>query len=275
MTHPKFFKNMVIVYFAEEAVIRCIGKDCFRRHNPELHAAAWKAYKREQERKQNLAYLIAQLDKIPLLISITEYNLEIVRSVDAFRAELSKLLDKIYPDDVWKHVRSGTLYLTTRHTGASVARDGRESQERDLTLQQAYGQLAGFEMLNQKRTRLAEHPESDLIALRVIAEKPLSEMNDTDRAQAVKLFAQTLRHGKAVYRTVDELRQFTAPVDLGTLNGWSSHEGSPIKMHVAFDGTTFSIGRSQHAMLHMKVRPAYNRVLKQLPSISETAIAAE
>jgi hypothetical protein len=275
VTHPKFFKNMVIVYFTEEGVIRCIGKDCFKRHNPELHAAAWKKYKAEEKRKLDMLYLISQLDKIPLLVTITEYNLEIIRSVDAFRAELAKLLDKVYPDDVWKHVRSGSLYLTSQHTGSAVSRDGREGEERSLTLQRVYGPLAGYEMLSPKRRRLAEDLENDLIALKVIADKPLDTMTDADRAQAVKLFTQAYRHSKATYGDVDELRQFTSAADIGTLNGWSKQEGSPMKMYVAFDGVTFSIGRNPLAMVHMKVRPAYNRELKQLPSISETAIAAE
>jgi hypothetical protein len=275
LTRPKFYKRIIIVYFAEEGVIRCIGVWCFRRHNPELHAAAWKAYRKEQERKSNIAYLVAQLHKIPIVISITEYNLDIVRSVDAFRAELAKLLDKIYPDDVWKHVRSGTLYLTTQHTAASVSREGREEQERDLTVQAAYGRLAGYEMLDPNRKRLAGRLEQDLAALKVIAEKPLETMNDQDRTQAVKLFSQTFRHSIAVYRLVEELRQFTTKVDLGTLNGWSNQAGAPIKMFVAFDGTTFSIGRSPNAMMNMKVREAYNLALRQLPSISETAIARE
>src|SRR5262249_28361101 len=99
-------------------------------------------------------------------------------------------------------------------------------------------------------------------------------MLDGDRRQATKLLDKAIKAAEEAFAAIHDLRQFTSPATLATLNSWGRLAEAPIKIHVAFDGACLRVGKVESQWRRIDVEPAYLFVLPKLPRLRQKSAAA-
>jgi hypothetical protein len=110
----------------EEHVIRILGPDCFRALNPEGHDLAYDNMKAEEQRENDINFLLSRIGDVPKLIEAVEHAIPVAETVDALGVTLRKELDQILRTRMWDHVREGQLQ-TSAFRSARCGGDTRDS----------------------------------------------------------------------------------------------------------------------------------------------------
>ena len=268
--HPKYRRGM-IAYFPEEKTIRIMGHDCFKSINAHGHTEALRKYHAELQRKKDVIYLLENLDNVPELISIIEHAAPVGHAVDEFRNNACKVFREALHIDLWEHIRTGQLRIARIRTQV-IQIPGRGEETRDIEIVETYGTITGQDFLKARSPRLGLKLDNALVALRQIDFGPkfnerVAQMTDSDRRQTASLLGRALKTANEVFALIDELRQFTSPATIATLNGWARIAECPIHMRLAFDGSSLHVGKREHDYRRIEVPAPYLVVLKRLPTI--------
>jgi hypothetical protein len=209
--HGKYRHGM-IAYFPEEKIIRLLGHNCFGTINSDKHNEALKKYHAETRRKQNLAYLIGNLGIVPDLIKIVGDAIDVGHAVDNLRNQAVIVFKEVLHSNLYEHIKTGHLRITSIRTQHSNI-PGQEDDERDVSITETYGSIAGQDMLRASYPKLGKRLEQSLQALSQIDfgadfKSRVQSMNDGERTQAAIIF------GKALNSTQDTFRR-TAPIHIG------------------------------------------------------------
>jgi hypothetical protein len=275
--NPKYRHGM-IAWFPNESIIRIIGADCFKTINSHGHVEALKTFHAAKRRKSDIAYLLNHLDKVPELIRALEHAALIGHAVDDFRHAARAVFKEVLHADLWDLLRTGELRIT-RLKKQVVFIQGQGEEEREFPVTETFAKIAGQNFLKPKSPRIGLRLEHALVALHSINIDPpydtkIREMSADDRAKHAKFLSKAVDTANMMYAEINDLKQFTAPMNLSSLNAWCRIKECPIHIHLSFDGNNLHIGRSEYDTRRVEVPPAYNLTLRPLPQISKKAVAA-
>jgi hypothetical protein len=276
--HSPKYRHGMIAYFPEEQMIRIIGHDCFKSINSEGHVKALKKYHRDIQQKRDIAYLLDHLGKVPELISVVEQAEPVGHAVDEFRNKACTVFKEVLHLDLWDHIRTGELRITSTRTQI-VQIPGQGVDEREVQVTETYGRITGQDFLKVRSPKLGLKLRNVLIGLGAINYGPnfkevVAEMSDEHRREAARILGKAVQAADAVFSSIHDLRQFTSPATLATLNGWARRKGCIVQMHVTFDGSNLHIGRDEDSWRRIEAPAGYSLVLKRLPSIGQKSVAA-
>jgi hypothetical protein len=275
--HPKYRHGMV-AYFPDERVIRIMGHACFRAFNSEGHVEALKKYHGDLQRKKDIVYLLGNLDKVPDLIIAIEFAAPVGHAVDEIRNNACIVFKEVLRTNLWDHIRTGELRISTIKRQIFQI-PGRGEDEREVSITETYGRIAGQDFLKARSPKLGLKLDNAVLALRQINfgsqfKDRVSEMSDSHRTVTARLLGKAVKAANEAFAAIHELRQFTSPATIAGLNGWARIAECPVQMHIAFDGSSLYIGKREHQYRRIEVPAAYTGVLRALPNISLTSVAA-
>lgn len=276
--HPKYCKGGKIAYFPEERVIRIIGPDCFGHINEHGHVQAMRNFHADVQRKKDIAYLLDNLGIVPELIGVIEHAVPAAEALDELRVAVRQAFDQHFQVRMWDHVRDGVLRVRRFHAALDTRSAG-DDIERETELVEVYGTIAGYSMLKPHAQRCGLRLKTCMQALRPIDfgsefRARVQEMSDADRHHTSDFLGRAIRTAVTVFEEIHDVRQFTTPVTIATLNGWSRSEGSPLRFQVAFEGTSFYLGRDEDQFRRIPVAPEYQTVLRRLPLLGRRKASA-
>jgi hypothetical protein len=268
----------MVAYFPEEQVIRILGHNCFGSINSDKHNEAILKYREDIRRAQDQNYLLNNLGLVPELLKIVADAVPVGYAVDDLRNSAVQIFKEALKTDLYSHIRTGSLLITTVRKQHSNL-PGREGEEREVRLTESYGRIAGQDMLKASYPRLGRRLEQAQLALQQIDygvsfKDRLATMDDADRKQAARLLFRSLTSIQDTFKRIQDLRQFTSPTTIATLNGWARHPDAPLQMRVSYDGPSLQVGTKEFEVRRIIVPPAYQTTLKALPSIAMTLRAA-
>jgi hypothetical protein len=273
LTKPKFFLNMMLVYFPLERLIRIVGHDCFKRFNAAYHSDAWKKFQVEQSNRNTLRILGANIDKVPMLIERLEYNLPAVEAFDIVREELTEVLRSLFRDKLYDIARTGHLPMERKTTRLNVSRTGEET-EQEYVVRETYGPVVGSEMIRPGNTsKLAGRLKNVIKGLTIVnvGNGGLNQMSAENRDITLRMFRKSLRSANDIKQKIEEMQRFLDPVNLATINGWGKHENSPMEIYIGLDGNSMHVGREPNNVRRVIVPDGYRRTLLDLPKIVDVA----
>lgn len=275
--HPKYCRKGKIAYFQNEQVIRIIGPECFKHINEHGHTEALKNYHVEQQRKSDIAYLLNNLGLVPELISAVEHALPVAAAVDELRVAIRTRFDEHFCVRMWDHVRTGELRVTTVRSIPTESRDGTRGN-RDITLTETHSNIEGYSMLKPRAKRCENLLSQSLIGLQQLCLDPdfaarVDTLSDQHRQQAARLLGRSINNARFVFDEIRDVKKFTSRTTIATLNRWGKSVGAPLRFAVAFEGTSFYLGRDKNQFLRIEVPPAYQQILPDLPKISIPQVA--
>ena len=70
-------------------------------------------------------------------------------------------------------------------------------------------------------------------------------MMEPDKQKAVKILSYTHSEAQRICREAEEARQLFTPANIATVNGWSEHAGSPVRIHFALAADSFGVAREK------------------------------
>jgi hypothetical protein len=268
----------MIAHFPSEHFIRIIGHDCFKSINSEGHVQALKKYHGDIQEKQDTAYLSSHLGKVPELISAVEHAEPVGHALDEFRNKACTVFKEVLHLDLWDHIRTGELRITSTKTQI-VQIPGQGVDERQVQVTETYGWITGQDFLKARSPKLGLKLHDVLIGLRAIDygsdfKDVVAQMSNQHRREAARILGKAVGAANAVFASILDLRQFTSPINLATLNGWASKEQCVVHMYLTFDGINLGIGKNEYNWRRIEAPPAYSLVLRKLPSIAQKSIAA-
>jgi hypothetical protein len=147
---PKFYKAGMIAWFPDEQAIRIIGPECFASFNFAGHSAAYDAFRKAQQEKRTLVFLLSHLGEIGKTIAIIEHNFEAIREIDRVREIIARRIPIMIDFDLWRHVR-GDQQLRSECERRIISKD-RYGEEREIAVRESniYGPINGHIMLEPK-----------------------------------------------------------------------------------------------------------------------------
>jgi hypothetical protein len=278
-TKPKFYKVVMIGWFPFEQVIRILGERCFAKINSQGHHIALQAFRREEQQKKDIAYLLEHLGLVGEMIPTVEAAVPAVRALDAVRKTLRERLPRILKTDLWLQIRDGVLTVETEKEESYRKSDGTMGT-RTVRREEIYGPIEGQIMLKPDAKPLAPRLAQTLAALHTLNmgtnyATRIHELTDEDRRKTAKVLGQCLSYTARTFREVEEARKFFSRATVGSLNGWNKREGCPIHIFVMVDGRDVYVGRNEHEHQRLTLPKEFTQVLGTLPRISNIDLAAE
>jgi hypothetical protein len=82
-------------------------------------------------------------------------------------------------------------------------------------------------------------------------------------AENAKALASAIDDAAEAFDTIDALRTFLSPVNLGNFRRWNRHEGCPIRIYMDHEGSNILIGREENNRRRFSVDSAFNTVLRR------------
>lgn len=269
---PKFREGR-IAWFPEEQVIRIIGSDCFMTLNASGHTEAIVEFRKREQARKDVAYLLANLGKVPKTLKVMRAALPIARAVDDFREQLNQRLNGPLGMRLWDQVRDGTLKRRERRTEVYRRADQTEGTRviDDLV---PHAGLAGYQMLDPRAKSLSRPLNTATETLAKIdfgdgfAAKVALLPADKRKKVAADL-GRSLRMAQEVFKRVGELRAFLSRASVATLRTWGARSDCPCPVYVGREGGSFYVGRTQQGQLRITLGAEIDGVLKELPAIGE------
>jgi hypothetical protein len=266
--NPKYFRAGKIGYFPEEKVIRMLGPDCFRRLNPEGHDRAYDDMRAEERREADINYLLSKLGDVPKLIAAVEHAIPVAQAVDTLGTTLRKEMDQVLHTKMWDHVREGQLRTSAVRNVPYRRPDGTAGTRPEEYFEPFGGQLSGINFLNPRTTMLATKLKRVLAVLRDIKiDGPFSELiktwRDDVRHKNAKALASAIDDAAEAFDTVDDMRTFLSPLNLGNFRRWNTHEGCPIRIYMDHQGSNILIGREENNRRRFPVDTPFSTVLRR------------
>jgi hypothetical protein len=243
---------------------------------------AYDAFRKAQQEKRTLIFLLSHLGYIRETIAIIQHNFEAIREIDRVREIIARRIPIIIDFDLWRHVR-GDQQLKTECEHRITSKD-RYGEERQITVRESniYGPVSGHIMLEPKAKPIYDRLKICHTRLRMIDfgerfAEHLGTLSSEDKAKVAKLLEKEIRKAQELLAEAVEVKRFLSLDNLATLRGWGKHEDCPTKLYIAFvpDGRQLRIGRTDQQFQVMKVQPPFWNTLRQISILTAQRSAAE
>jgi hypothetical protein len=214
--NPKYFRAGKIGYFPDEHVIRMLGPDCFRALNPEGHDRAYDDMRAEEQRENDINFLLSRIGDVPNLIAAVEHAIPVAQAVDELGVALRRELDVILRTQMWSHVRDGQLQTSVVRNVPYLRPDGSEGTRPVEYFGPFGGQLAGINFMNPRAPVIAPRLKRALVLLKAIkTDGPfaelISEWRDDVRRNAAKTLESSIVIVRGSFDALDDMCKFVSP----------------------------------------------------------------
>ncbi len=242
--YPKFKDNGIVCWFPAEGVIRIVGGDCYKRHDPLGHQMAWDRYAADKKKRQDETYLLGSLHIVPLLLRGLAADKVVAAAVDKLRVEVMAAL-KRYELDLGLHTKDGKLRTENRVRQKAYG----TNTTRIVTHKGLHAQIKGYKFLDLRMDRFAPRIEAIITALRKIDFAPPYEervlsMTDGDRRRVASELGGALKGITKLHNELDDVRKFIAHETKATLRTWSQLPNASLGFFFEFDEGKMQIGMS-------------------------------
>jgi hypothetical protein len=266
--HTKFWKSGKIAWFPTEGVIRMLGPDCFAAINERGHKEALRELREEQEQQRLDAYLQSHLSLVPEAQRALKVAIPIARAVDNARKTLSTHISDGLDFVLWDQVKDSVL----RYCDAppETLKGGRPTKD-DMKL---YGPAAGHRMLDAKARPLAPELEKTYESFKPIHygsdhQKRIDSMPLTERRAAAQRLFKGLETSRKVFAAIEDLRKFTLPQSISTMNSWSETNAPYFKFHIKLSGRELYFGPDAGNLMRFMLQEEYFGRLVPLPTFAK------
>lgn len=229
--HPKFNVGL-IAWFPETQLVRIMGQHCFRRINPEGHAAAFRDLQERIRRQGAIKYLLNNLPKRSEARSALQRALPIAGHLDDLQDILGAKLVRTVGIDLWQQVREGSLNIVS---GPS----GRQFSTR-------YATIAGFRLIDPGRQKICPRIENAAKKLdNIEIPNDIQTADDPERDKAARQFSRAMKLAQTAFIDIDDCRQFLTPLNIATIRTWGSRLDATEQIYMRRDGLTLWIGKTE------------------------------
>jgi hypothetical protein len=191
--------------------------------------------------------------------------------VDNARKTLSAHISDDLDFVLWSQVKEGML----RYCDAPPETlEGGRPKKDDMKL---YGLAAGHRMLDAKARPLAAELEKIYESFKPIHygsdhQKRIDSMPLTERRAAAQLLFKGLETSRKIFAGIEELREFTLPRSISTMNSWSEMNGPYFKFHIKLSGRELYFGAETTKLKRFMLQEAYFAELLPLPNFAKLQI---
>ena len=90
-----------------------------------------------------------------------------------------------------------------------------------------------------------------------------------ERRAAAQTLAKGLTKSRNIFKTIEELRQFTSAQSISSLNSWSQKNGSYCRLHIKISDRQLYIGPDVDNLKRFMLQDEYFRALAPLPNFGK------
>lgn len=237
-----------VAWFPDERVIRIIGPDCFASLSPEGHRQARDRYELEREQKRNADFLLANVGRLPEVISVIQSAIFVSTALELFHTLLHDRCKSVGLN-LWPYVRrNGELPITVREQEFRRGNDG-EMYAHDVDVSRTFATLPQYILLDAGSLNLTAALERAVVRIRPYVfgdgwRAAVERMTDTERATAAETLSRAIQAAKKTIAEIKFLRAFAERAMVNTLRNWAAHEGCPVSFTMSHKDTYIEVSRS-------------------------------
>jgi hypothetical protein len=262
------FQLGYIAWFPGENAIRLMGRDCFRKLNPEGHQGAVDRLRARQQLEKDVIFLVRSMRLKPEIQSTLAAAIPVAKQVDQLQWALTTRLLQSTGINLWTHLRDGGMLTTViKQTEAVTRRDG-TAQTNEVHRFQRLGNVAGYRLVDPARKALVPMLATAIQTIEAVKVPNAERMEDRERRQSVRLFARGLRLGREALAEITEVRRFIDPSDLGMLRRWGADPNAPIGFYIRREGLELLVGKRETDVMSVHLDQAIDTVVRALPAMS-------
>jgi hypothetical protein len=253
--HAKFGQGF-IAWFPRTRCIRLMGQHCFKRLNPDSHAAAQDEYKARMKHNGLVAFLANNLGNREAFRRAIEAATPLAVHLDELQDILGDKLHRTWKVRLWDHVQTGALGLPTFDS------DGKPDNGFRV-----YATIAGSSLIDPARKRFAPRLKTALDLLDFKIPEDIASASTEELGKCVAPFSRSEKICRETFAAMEAARQFVSLLTTATIREWAKQLGSPVRLDIRRVGDELFVGTSEDNRSRVPLRPCINREPPQLPRL--------
>lgn len=232
-----------------------MGRDCFRKLNPDSHNAAVSELRERMNREAAIAYLSKNVDMRFDALRAIEGALPIAEHLDDLQDIFGEKLKRTIGIDLWQHVRDGQLKIVT--------------QTRQGPVFAGYASIAGISLVDPARKKIAPSLRTAARALEKI-DLPMGivNTNDEQRAVAARHLTRGFSVGKSAFDAINDAKAFISVTTIATLRNWGNRADAPMSLYVSRDGLEIQIGKTHQSVRRITLDNCVDTPVPKFPELT-------
>ena len=254
-TRPRFFR-VYISYCFEDGCVRCVGRNCYKRLNPEGEKKAIRDLRARKARRATVRYLLDNLGNLPKIVVAIRSNFGI--AIDQLRYSLHQAPLQKTVDALWNAVRdNGQLCTITNRKVISHNSHGSPSV-RTHRERLPFRPLPGYRVLEPGGVSLAAQISTAITDLEKLQgvpsdEETIKNLQDVERNRIAAKFSQAIESADSVRKKIIEMLEFVGPVAVANLRIWGGHPNAEVPIEIHRQGLKLKIGLKNRSVIEIRL----------------------
>jgi hypothetical protein len=253
--HEKFGQGF-IAWFPKTGCIRLMGQHCFKRLNPDSHAAAEDEYKARMKHNGLVVFLTNNMGNRDAFRRAIEAAMPLALHLDELQDILGEKLHRTWKVRLWDHVQTGALGLPTFDA------DGRPDNGFRV-----YATITGSSLIDPARKSFAPRLRTALDLLDFKIPEDVNAASTEELGKCVAPFSRSERICRETFAAMDAARQFVSLMTTATIRECAKQPGAPVRLDIRRTGDELFVGKSEDSRSRVPLRPCINREPPQLPRL--------